>query len=112
MAKKKVLEKTKSALLEWFEDAGIRVEKAVVFGSYARGKPRKDSDIDLIIVSKAFRGKDIFEKVEMMNGFHSELVDRVDKAFDILYYSDTEWKKGYSLTINAAKEYGKVLYSA
>ena len=112
MDKKEILKRTKETLLEAFEKSGVSVEKIVVFGSYARGKPRRDSDIDVIIVSKDFRGKDIFQKVEMVSGIDGELVRRTNKPFDILYYSDTEWKKGYSLTINAAKEYGKVLYSA
>lgn len=112
MPKKEILTETKKALIELLEEKGIQVEKIVVFGSYARGKPTRDSDIDLIIVSKNFRAKGIFEKVKMVSGVHGELVRRTKKPFDILYYSDTEWKKGYSLTINAAKEYGKVLYSA
>jgi uncharacterized protein len=32
----------------------IPVEKVILFGSYAKGKPRTDSDIDLIVVSPAF----------------------------------------------------------
>lgn len=112
MDKKEVLKKTKETLLEAFEKSGVHVDKIVVFGSYARGKPHKDSDVDVIIVSKDFRGKDIFQKVEMVRGIDGELVRRTKKPFDILYYSDTEWKRGDSLTINAAKEYGKVLYSA
>lgn len=33
------------------------VEKIVFFGSRATGKYRKESDVDLILVSKKFRGK-------------------------------------------------------
>jgi len=33
------------------------VEKAIIFGSYARGEAKKDSDIDLILVSREFEGK-------------------------------------------------------
>ncbi len=35
----------------------ISVERIIFFGSRASGKSYKDSDIDLIIVSKSFRGK-------------------------------------------------------
>lgn len=34
----------------------IRVEKVILFGSYARGKPRPWSDIDLAVVSPDFHG--------------------------------------------------------
>lgn len=35
---------------------GIRVEKAYLYGSYARGNYHKDSDIDIVIISKDFQG--------------------------------------------------------
>ncbi len=34
----------------------IRVERVILFGSYARGTPRPWSDIDLIVVSPDFHG--------------------------------------------------------
>ena len=33
-----------------------RVDRAILFGSYAKGTQREDSDIDLIIISPDFRG--------------------------------------------------------
>lgn len=33
-----------------------QIEKAVLFGSYAHGTPREDSDIDLVIISPDFQG--------------------------------------------------------
>jgi glucose-1-phosphate thymidylyltransferase len=33
-----------------------RVEKAILYGSYGRGTPREDSDIDLVVISPDFRG--------------------------------------------------------
>ncbi|MBU4075495.1 MAG: nucleotidyltransferase domain-containing protein [Euryarchaeota archaeon] len=33
------------------------IEKAILFGSYARGEAKEDSDIDLILVSEEFEGK-------------------------------------------------------
>lgn len=38
------------------------VEKMVFFGSRATGKHRKDSDIDLILVSEKFRGKSFLKR--------------------------------------------------
>jgi hypothetical protein len=37
-------------------------------------------------------------------------VKKVEKPFDLLFYSDDEWNGGYSLVINAAKEEGEVMY--
>ena len=34
--------------------AGIPAEKAVIYGSFARGEQRKDSDIDVLVLSPLF----------------------------------------------------------
>ena len=44
---------------------GIRVEKVVLYGSYATGSAHPDSDIDLAIVSPDF-GKDRYEEGTML----------------------------------------------
>ena len=33
-----------------------RVERVFLYGSYAKGKQRDDSDIDLVVISPDFRG--------------------------------------------------------
>ncbi len=97
-------------LLKLLKDRSIRVSKIIVFGSYAKGNHNKNSDIDIIIVSKDFRNKDIFERVDMTTGVNRELVKKTEKPFDIMYYSDTEWEQGDSIIINAAKDEGNVIY--
>jgi len=107
---KKTAIKLGKTLQQLLRQRGIIVKKIIVFGSYARGKERKDSDIDIIIVSPDFRNKNIFEKVELTSGIHRELVKKTNKPVDIMYYSDIEWGKSYSLVINAAKREGVVIY--
>jgi len=34
----------------------IPVEKVLLFGSYTKGTPREDSDIDIAVISSAFKG--------------------------------------------------------
>ena len=107
MAKRKVI-RTISVLKDLTRQKGIDVDRIVVFGSYARGEEKKGSDIDIIIVSRNFEGKDIFERVEIASGLHRELVEKTMMPADIMYYSPTEWEKGNSLIINQAKEEGIV----
>ena len=45
---------------------GIRVQKVILYGSYAKGKIRKDSDIDLIVVSGDFKKKILRERLEIL----------------------------------------------
>ncbi len=47
-------------------ELGIRVERVILFGSYANGHPREDSDIDLIVVSKDFERMNIRERLEIL----------------------------------------------
>src|SRR3990172_715807 len=49
-------------------------DKIILFGSYARGTPRPDSDVDLLVVVP-FEGKPFWKSVEIMN--------RVDPQFSI-----------------------------
>jgi predicted nucleotidyltransferase len=46
-------------------DRGVRVEKAILFGSYASGEYSALSDIDIAIVSPDF-GRDRFEEGKML----------------------------------------------
>lgn len=109
MAKKeiKAIGKTLYGLLHL---KGITIKNIILFGSYAKGRARVGSDLDIIVVSKDFRGKDIFEKVELVSGIHREFVKKIKRPVDIVYYSDIEWNKGHSLIINAAKKEGKSIY--
>jgi predicted nucleotidyltransferase len=53
------------AFLKALTAKGVRVEKAVLYGSYASGNIHADSDLDLAVVSPDF-GKDRFEEGKML----------------------------------------------
>lgn len=105
MAKKTIL-KAKNVIKDIFKKKNINIYQIIFFGSQVTGNTDKDSDIDVIIVSKLFRGKGIFEKAEMVCGLHRELVKSIRQPVDLLYYSDQEWEKGSSLIIQKAKQEG------
>jgi len=44
----------------------IPIDKIILFGSYAHGRPRKRSDIDLAIVSKEFRNMDDISRLKVL----------------------------------------------
>jgi predicted nucleotidyltransferase len=46
---------------------GINVEKAILFGSYAKGTYNEWSDIDLAVVSNDFKGIRIIDKEKMVS---------------------------------------------
>ncbi len=47
------------------KNLGITVERVILFGSFAKGSAQKDSDIDLIIVSKDFKKMNLRQRLEV-----------------------------------------------
>ncbi|MEM4177649.1 MAG: nucleotidyltransferase domain-containing protein [Nitrososphaeria archaeon] len=66
-------EKIKDAILKVFGDQLISL---VLFGSYARGEPRPESDIDLLIVLRTLP----LERIEL-----HKLIDKVEENLKELY---------------------------
>ena len=58
----KVINRYKDAL----SALGITAEQVILFGSYATGKAEEMSDIDLLIVSSDFGGKNVRERLELL----------------------------------------------
>ena len=72
MLKKTSLEKNQKKIKEYvqiLETDGFDIEKVILYGSYAKGTPRRDSDIDICLISKNFgknpheEGKNLFRKL-------------------------------------------------
>ena len=53
MVDRKIIEKT-SNYIQYLIDNGININKAFLYGSYARGEENIESDIDIMIISKEF----------------------------------------------------------
>ena len=64
------------------------IDKIILFGSFAKGRAHKFSDIDLIIVSPKFEGKDFRYRPI---GFYKYW--NLDKPFDFLCYTPEEFSK-------------------
>lgn len=74
------------------------IEKIILFGSRATNKFKGNSDIDLIIVSKDFEGKNFFERVTKMYDYWD-----LDYPVDFLCYTQKEFNL-LSKRISIAKE--------
>lgn len=51
---------------ETLRKSGVRVERFILYGSYAQGNAREDSDIDLVVVSEGFRKMNLRERMEVL----------------------------------------------
>jgi predicted nucleotidyltransferase len=54
MVRRKDIEQQINGYMEALRNKGISIEKVILFGSYAKGKPHAYSDIDLAVWSKDF----------------------------------------------------------
>lgn len=81
-------------------------DKIILFGSYAYGQPRADSDVDLLVVLP-FEGRGFRKSLEILN--------RVSPDFpvDLLARSPQDTTRRYAEgdpLIREALDHGKVLY--
>ena len=59
---KEIVKEYKKAL----QELGINVKRVILYGSFARGRQREDSDIDLVVVSDDFERMDLRRRVELL----------------------------------------------
>lgn len=57
---------------------GINVERVILYGSYASGNQREDSDIDLVIISKDFRKMNLRERLEVLGIAAARIMEPVE----------------------------------
>lgn len=103
-----IVKQAADIIRDFLNSRNISTDKIVIFGSYARGDYKQDSDIDVAIISRDFENKDIFQKAEMLKGLKWLLVDKIMLPFDIIPISLAEWTESSSLTVEFIKS-GKVL---
>jgi predicted nucleotidyltransferase len=110
MAKSKVIKIIKF-LEKSLRDSGLNIMKIILFGSHAKGKASTESDIDIVIVSKDFRNKDIFERVKLIKEAEILTIKKFIVPLDIITLTPEEFKSKTSLISDYAKN-GKILYAA
>ena len=104
------IQKLKRIIEKHFKSRKLKLDKIVLFGSYAEGKQNADSDVDILLISRSFRDKNYDSRFIPILDLNKELVRNLDKPVDLLYYSDEEWENDQSLIIREAKRHGKVIY--
>ncbi|HHY22649.1 MAG TPA: nucleotidyltransferase domain-containing protein [Clostridiaceae bacterium] len=64
----KIPENIRDIVEEYLEDLSseIKIDKAILFGSYAKGDYSVDSDVDLAIFSDSFRDMDHIESIKYL----------------------------------------------
>ncbi|HEY5139511.1 MAG TPA: nucleotidyltransferase domain-containing protein [Methylococcales bacterium] len=76
----------------------IRPEKIILFGSYADGTHRPDSDIDLVVISEDFKDKDYWQRIDIL----SSAVYKVFMPIEAIAMTWQEWQSGDSMITDYA----------
>jgi predicted nucleotidyltransferase len=87
------------------ESAGIKPEKILLYGSYATGNWRPDSDIDLVVISEDFEGKGYWQRIDLL----SAAIYKVFQPIEAVAMTPREWGNGDSLITDYARD-GEVVY--
>lgn len=107
MAKRTILKDKPENLIKKYyqvlQKANIPVDKIIMFGSYAKGKFKSYSDLDLCVVSKIF-GKDRHE--EMVRLMH--LASKVDDMIEPHPYHPKALQDKWDALAYEIRKHGKV----
>lgn len=101
MKEKKEIQKIVNQIVK-----NYKPEKIILFGSFAYGIPKENSDVDLVVIKKTKKrfGSRLFEVVKFIKS---------KMGTDILVYTPEEWEKGLKKNHYFLKEIeqeGKLVY--
>lgn len=90
----------------------IKIEKAILFGSAARGKISQNSDIDLLILSSSFANLPDDQRFDLLYTARKNEATQIT-PMDIFGLTPQEYSKAGILSITAEiKETGKEVFSS
>ena len=95
----------------------LKPYKVILFGSYARGNPTEDSDLDVLVVLDSNEFARTFdEKIERWNMIYPAVLETNRKiALDVITYSKAEYEyllKEKDFFVEEVVNTGKVLYES
>jgi len=71
-------------------EGGVTPSKIILFGSQAKGRARRESDMDVVIISEDFRNKDILERAAMTKEAEIKTLKKFMIPLDILTLTPEE----------------------
>jgi len=103
------IKKIAESLVETLIENNIAIDKIILYGSYAYGRPRKHSDIDIAIISPSFEGKKILEIQEELAKVFTKYLSIIEPVG----YSSEDFRTAEPETLlGEIKRSGKILYAA
>ena len=82
------------------ETQGLKVNRLVLFGSYADGTYKEGSDINVVVISEGFEGKDYWERLDIL----SNAINEIFEPIEAVAMTQEEWERGESVVCEYARE--------
>lgn len=92
--------KTIHLYLEALRTSGIPVSEAFLFGSFATGKAREESDIDVAVISKEFTGDRFADRRRIV-----PLRRKIDNRIEPIPFRPDDFRRG-GILIDEIKRHG------
>jgi len=89
------------------EARGIRPQRVILYGSYATGTNKDDSDIDVVVISDDFNGKSYWERIDIL----ADAIYEIFAPVEAVAMTPDEWERGDSFITDFARK-GEVLFDA
>ncbi|MCJ7484136.1 MAG: nucleotidyltransferase domain-containing protein [Thermodesulfovibrionales bacterium] len=97
-----IIEAVKKYIRE-LERNNIPIQEAIVFGSYAKGDPKEESDIDIALVSTAFTGDRFEDRRKIV-----PLRRKIDNRIEPIPFRPEDFEQGGNL-VDEIKKTGKAI---
>ena len=86
------------------EAKGVKIDRIILYGSWAKGTQREDSDIDLVVISEDFKDKNFWQRINML----SDAIYEVFVPIEAIAVTPEEWERGDSFVADYAQKKEKV----
>ncbi len=94
-------------LVNRLKEKNIDVKQLILFGSYATGKTKPYSDIDIAVISPSFKGKGILKRQELLG----EAIYPLQEPIEAIGYTPYEYKNiAPASFLSEIAATGKVIY--
>jgi predicted nucleotidyltransferase len=78
---------------------GIHESKIILYGSFSRGNYHEGSDIDLVVISKDFKKKGYWKRIEIL----ANAITPIFAPIEAVAMTPEEWESGNSLIVEFAR---------
>jgi predicted nucleotidyltransferase len=84
--------------------SGIRVSRAILFGSYARGDAQLDSDVDILVIAPEFDGPYDKSRIDLLWTLRTQTDSRIEP----LAVGERQWREdNASVILEMARREGQ-----